>query len=542
MFVLAIGLLLGLISVVFAEYLHLQEQISAVEKKTFQIDQLVYQTQNEFKEQVQEWKNLLLRGHEPEYYENYLNRFNVQEAYTRTLATRLLKLLDEIPEAKQILENFIQAHVEAGRQYRNALEWFNMANTNRHVAADLRASGIDRVPSIMLDDIVRLAEDHRQQVRQQIDQQQNDFLLYSLCLIGIFIFLVGLAVLYYLRSMVIRPIDFVSNLAHKVASGDFSTSRTPPKAYGQSQELIDALLDMQQQLQVYAQRALDERERLESAVQERTADLEEARAEAEVDKIIAVRAMEEAELANETKSRFLANISHELRTPLHAILSFSSIGIKKTTEEHSEKYFNRVQTSGARLLDLIDQLLNLAKLESGKTDLIFKPGSLTTLIDECLAQLESLLEVHEIRVCFSPGQSYQACFDHKQLMQVLINLLSNAIKFSPRNSEVLIEIASSPAGLPDEAAGFVTVSVTDEGVGIPENELQQVFESFFQSSKTRENGRGTGLGLPIAREIILAHGGQIWAESPPPGRDRGTCFAFHIPLEQACVQPLSKLA
>ncbi len=531
-FVLATFILLGLIYFVFTQYMTLKDNTHRIEQQTFLIEELVYQTQKEFKEQVAQWQLLLLRGHDPEYYEKYLRLFTLHEAYARSHANRLIKLLDEIPEARQILMNFLSAHQAAGKQYRSALDWFNLDGENRHIAADLRASGLESVPTSLLDDVVRLAELHRQQVLQAIEQEQEKFQQYSLFLIAVIISLVALAVMALLRFMVIKPIDYISSLAHQIASGDFTTIRQPPAAFGQSMELIDALMNMQQQLQEYDSKAKDERERLETAVKLRTVELEKAHMQAVNEAISAVRAKEEADEANESKSRFLANISHELRTPLHAILSFSGIGLNKTQEAHSSKCFKRIEASGHRLLDLIDQLLNLAQLESGKVQPVFSRSSLKALVNDCLVQLESLLEMHDMQVKLVSEDNHLACFDRKMIMQVVINLISNAIKFSPRSSLLQIELRSNLAEPTSGQPSFVTFSIIDEGIGIPENELTQVFDSFYQSSKTRDKGNGTGLGLPIAREIILDHGGQIWAESPPQGKLRGTSFTFHIPVAQ----------
>jgi len=118
-----------------------------------------------------------------------------------------------------------------------------------------------------------------------------------------------------------------------------------------------------------------------------------------------------------------------------------------------------------------------------------------------------------------------AYYDKKLITQVVINILANAIKFSPANSQVDILISHN------DSSGTLTMQIIDEGVGIPKDELDEVFDSFVQSSKTRSNSGGTGLGLPISKEIIELHRGAMWVESPAQGRSQGSSFTFQIPVQ-----------
>ena len=229
-------------------------------------------------------------------------------------------------------------------------------------------------------------------------------------------------------------------------------------------------------------------------------------------------AKEQADQANQAKTSLLMNMSHEFRTPMHAILNYTSMGLKKldsAEREKLKKYLTNIQHSGLRLLELLNALLDLAKLESGKLELKPSRGDLTQIIRQSQAELGSLFEAKQLELIVD-CQSKDPCavFDRERLIQVFINLLSNAIKFSPKESTIQVTIADS--NLPERGPAF-HCTVSDNGVGIPEAELEAIFDKFTQSSKTNTGAGGSGLGLAICREIVHLHGGAIWAAASPWG-------------------------
>jgi len=232
---------------------------------------------------------------------------------------------------------------------------------------------------------------------------------------------------------------------------------------------------------------------------------------------------QEAIVANRAKSEFLANMSHELRTPLHTILGFASFGIKKYGSAKPEKlldYFNRIKQSGKTLLELLNDLLDLAKLESRKLKFVFEPTNLAVLANSVTNEFDTMLLERNLTVQHEASDfSGQVTLDAEKIKQVLRNLLNNAIKFSPEGGIIDVAIC--------RADNAVRVLVSDQGPGIPPDELEAVFDKFMQSSKTRTGAGGTGLGLAICQEIIAAHKGRIWAENRPEG---GAVFSFEIPL------------
>lgn len=230
------------------------------------------------------------------------------------------------------------------------------------------------------------------------------------------------------------------------------------------------------------------------------------------------------EEASRHKSQFLANMSHELRTPMNAILGFAELiqdGIYGDVSEKMQEVLGRIEANGKHLLGLINDVLDLSKIEAGQLEL--KPaeyamadvvGTVVSTTESLAAEKKLTLEV-DVEPFLPTGLG-----DAQRLTQVVLNLVGNAIKFT-EEGEIGIAVAARD--------GTFEVSVTDTGPGIPEADLQRIFEEFHQadSSATRKKG-GTGLGLAISRRIIEMHGGQIWVESEP---GKGSRFAFTVPMQ-----------
>ncbi len=222
----------------------------------------------------------------------------------------------------------------------------------------------------------------------------------------------------------------------------------------------------------------------------------------------------QAEVANKSKSEFLANMSHEIRTPLNSILGFSEILLQNITDAKSVNYLNTILSSGRTLLSLINDLLDMAKIDAGKLDLKPEPVNLRNLVQEVHQMFSSLAfkKKLDLAIEFTSSFPKQVVLDDVRLKQVLVNLVGNAVKFTEHGS-IKIKAAFSQI-TPDDVAGRLTLSVKDTGIGINENDLKTIFESFKQGTEhsVRHYG-GTGLGLSITRRLVNLMNGTVSVNS-----------------------------
>ena len=231
------------------------------------------------------------------------------------------------------------------------------------------------------------------------------------------------------------------------------------------------------------------------------------------------------EAANRHKSEFLANVSHELRTPLNAIIGFSEVLGEKMFGELNEKqaeYTDDILSSGRHLLSLINDILDLSKIEAGRMELEVTTFHLPDAIENALTLIRERASRHGIRLNqVIDDRLGDFTGDERKVKQILVNLLSNAVKFTPEGGQIRVE-----ARLGDSA---VFVSVTDTGIGIAKEDQEAIFEEFRQVGSNYAHKReGTGLGLTLTRKFVEVHGGKIWVESEV---GKGSKFTFTLPLQ-----------
>jgi len=230
------------------------------------------------------------------------------------------------------------------------------------------------------------------------------------------------------------------------------------------------------------------------------------------------------ERANRLKSEFLASMSHELRTPLHTIIGFSELlseELQGPLNEKQKRFVGHIHKDSLHLLELINDILDLSKIESGHLTLRREAFDFATVVKESLSTVRGLADAkqHVIETKIDVPNAIVA--DRLRLKQILVNFLSNAVKFTPDQGSIRVEACTR--------TGIVEVSVSDTGIGIPPAEQALIFDKFHQVGATTKGVReGTGLGLAITRHLVEAHGGAITLESTP---GKGSRFTFTIPLK-----------
>jgi len=229
------------------------------------------------------------------------------------------------------------------------------------------------------------------------------------------------------------------------------------------------------------------------------------------------------EAANRHKDEFLASMSHELRTPLNAVIGFSEVLIEKMFGDinaKQEEYLHDILASGRHLLSLINDILDLAKIEAGRMDLDLEDFDVAQAIDNAVVLVRERATRKGLTLDTRLDRELGSLRgDQRKVKQVLLNLLSNAVKFTPEGGRIEVRA--------QRLDGQMEVSVTDTGIGIAAGDLEAVFEEFRQVGMDyAKKHEGTGLGLTLSRKFVELHGGRIWVKSQP---GQGSTFAFTLP-------------
>lgn len=489
---LALGLVLVLVINLGVSLYGLQlltqasERKAAVAQHTSAIVTTALKAQVHFKKQVQEWKNILLRGQDPALFAEYLARFEEEEALTRETVERLIGMLKENGQAYPISERFLAAHRRLGEEYRRALEDYRPEASDPHLPVDLQVRRIDREPTDLIDAILEAAFAYEQEAVAEIEMQtrrsgQVILLVMVAMITGTILFLIWLV-----DRTIGRPITAATAIARRVGQGDFST----PIAAGGTDEpgqMLAALEAMRKSL-------LENKELIRAA---------------------------------EAKDEFLAAMSHELRTPLTSILGLAETlddGLLGPLNDRQQNAMRTIQDNGAHLLELINDVLDMTRVAAGEMHLVWDQVPVAQLCDASLRLIGPAAKRKRLRVSVSidPGARLVRG-DSRRLKQMLINLLDNAVKFTPEDGAIGLDVTR------DDAAGELGFAIWDRGIGIPADQLERLFEPFVQlDSRPTRQYEGTGLGLALAAGMAELHGGRIAVQSAP---GQGSRFEIILPWD-----------
>jgi signal transduction histidine kinase len=271
---------------------------------------------------------------------------------------------------------------------------------------------------------------------------------------------------------------------------------------------------------------------LYEALREKNRQLDEQNQELRFHQQKLLEKTREVEQASQLKSEFLANMSHELRTPLNVIIGFSELMLDRVPGPVNKKQrqcLEDILSSGRHLLGLIDQVLDLSKIESGRTELKLTEVSLPEVIESLKNTMLPILKPKRQSLTVSLEEKLPPVYaDKTKLRQVFFNLLSNSSRFTPQGGRIEIKAVKNGT--------HCRVSVADNGVGIKKEDQERIFDPFYQldNSPSRQGNSGTGLGLVVVKQIVEKHGGRVWVESQ---YGKGSRFSFTLPLSSGGKKP-----
>ena len=323
--------------------------------------------------------------------------------------------------------------------------------------------------------------------------------------------LLAIATSIMLARRLVRPIESIQAAAAKIGSGSLD-QRIEIRSSDELGALAEEFNRMAAQLQ-------ESYSGLEQKVEERTRELETALSELD-------EKSHELETTSRHKSEFLANMSHELRTPLNAILGFSQVLRERLFGEVNEKqkeYLDDILSSGNHLLSLINDVLDLSKVEAGQIELEVAQFSMQDALERGVVMVRGRATNDGVSIALAPYSGVDLVEgDERRISQVIFNLLSNAVKFTPPGGTVDVR-----AGQVD---GEVRVAVADTGPGVAPEDHKRIFEEFQQTAAGVEQREGTGLGLALSKRLIELHGGRIWVDSE---LGKGSTFVFALPARSS---------
>jgi len=317
-----------------------------------------------------------------------------------------------------------------------------------------------------------------------------------------------------MADRITRPLRQLVYASRSLAEGDLS-----PKINIKSEDEVGELANAFQEMSKELKKSYED---LERKVKERTLELQKANKKLSETNIELVELNKKISEANSLKSQFLANISHELRTPLTSIIGFSEVVLNEAKlNEEQKDYLETILRNGEILLKLINDILELSRLDAGKSKLYLSEFNIRDVINKTLKIISPLSKDRNIWISINIEDIPDIIADEDKITEVLLNLLSNAIKFNVDNGKISVKAF--------KIDDHLRVEIEDSGIGIKQEDLDIIFDEFRQlDNPETKSYRGTGLGLPISRHYIEMHGGLLWAESEP---GKGSTFIFEIPLK-----------
>ena len=452
---------------------------------------ITHSLSTKFLEHSQEWKSILLRGQDSNQYHAHLSHFFDLEREIRNIVNELKIDIARGNDSLQLLTQFDMEFRQLGKDYRGAIRAYNDAADNPHLIAD-KLTQHAKIPETIIAEFVIAMNAWRNTeiteiAEKTISAERNILIILSAIL------LLSLAiVIFILRYWVIIPIGQATNHAHRIAVGRLDNNIITEHTSNEASSLMSALNIMQSNIKKSQESLVDERKK--------------------------------ADKANQAKSQFLSSMSHELRTPMNAILGFGQL-LELNAEGFNEIQKDNVREildAGYHLLHLINEVLDLAKIESGKLEVHMEAIPVDDVLKQCVTLISSQAEARQLElidhVC-NKGHIVHA--DSTRLKQVLLNLLSNAVKYNCEHGRITLN-----SEIVDKSR--LRISVDDTGEGLTEDEIAQIFIPFDRLN-AKSNVEGTGIGLAITKHLIELMGGTIGVKGVP---GKGSSFWIELELSR----------
>lgn len=477
--------------------------ILAEQSRNESVKTLALTAQVHFKKQVQEWKNILLRGADQNDYETYYRQFQREERITRELMKELRSQLAISSLSANLCNEFLDQHEFLSSRYARVLANYKSYKSNSAFLADTEIRGEDRKPTDLIDELVEQIDLDGKAALLALEKANTRFQNWVITLVLIVNAAVCALLLIYLRRWITKPISLVVDFAKKIRGGDFS-GELDLQSDGDIGLLADSLNSMREELdQTY------------SELIQRNQELVEAR--------------DKAQELNQLKTDFLANVSHEIRTPMSGIVSMVGLLEQSGLSDTQSAYAEIIESSSEALMKLVDDILDLSTIESGKLKLKPKPFSIETILEDALQAICFKAEEKGLDYAVNingllPAQVFG---DPWRLRQVLLNLLSNAVKFTD-SGQVLL---TCEVALSTQTSCELLLSVVDSGIGIAPSQREKIFENFEQiDNSTERTYGGMGLGLSITKKLVEIMGGEITVgESELGGSEFTVRIRYSIP-------------
>jgi len=438
----------------------------------------------------QAWKDILLRGHNPQSYHTNLSNFYELERRIQTATEDLARKISPDNPSIKALNAFEHEFFHVGRLYRRALRTYNEDISDPQFAADAITHNSSNDPVSRNSELIDALEIFRQKSYRKISTEMQSFEV-TIAMAMLLLICVFLLAIYYLSNrFIISPINKGISLAENISRGELDNHIEIENASSEVKTLLQSLKRMQ-------------------------TNISHARQEL-------ISAKEQAEQSNQAKSVFLSRMSHELRTPLHAILGFGQIMQLKpdTLSSQQQRNVGKIMRAGQHLLDLINDILDLARIENNKLDINIEDVELSDVISECISLTEPLAQQKSVSLINRvPAAQHLVRGDFLRINQALINLVSNAIKYGSERGDVILSCHST-------ADNALRIEITDNGPGIPMKEQHLLFKQFERLDGS-QFVEGTGIGLALTKQLVELMHGKVGVDSLP---GKGSTFWIQLPL------------